>query len=212
MNDIRAAMRDAQHMRALAEFVDSLRARGLDVPDLDPNDGGINAKAVFLLESPGPKAVGTQYISADNPDPSARNMKKLLSEAGFKRSDVALWNVVPQSISTIHRNRNATFAHVRDAVPDTQAFIDLFPLLRVIVLCGRRAQRLTRYITREAFVASSEVGKKPPTLLINDSVVVLSTFHPGAQSYNRLSHRLDMQQVFKRAAECAKGTSLTDVH
>ena len=78
------------------------------MPNCDPRDGGVGARALFLLESPGPKAVNSGYVSSDNPDPSARNFKKLLAQAGFARAEVALWNVVPHFISTKERNQNAS--------------------------------------------------------------------------------------------------------
>ena len=185
MSDPRMSLRRAPHMAALADFVDKLRDRGLAVPDLDPNDGGINARAMFPLESPGPKAVTSRYVSSDNPDPSAANMKRLCVEAGFQRSDVVLWNVVPQCISTREKNRNASSKDIRAALPDTQAFIELFPRLRTVVLCGRRAQRV-------------ELDLK-----LAEGVALLKTFHPGAMSYNRPANRLHMQEAFSQAAHIA---------
>lgn len=45
-----------------------------ELPCFDPYDGGIHAKALFLLEAPGPKAVSSTFISRNNPDPTARNI------------------------------------------------------------------------------------------------------------------------------------------
>jgi hypothetical protein len=76
----------ANHVLPLMDFVRHLQARGLSVPSVDPEDGGIFARALFLQETPGPKAVGTYVMSQDNPDGTARNMKRTLGEAGFLRS------------------------------------------------------------------------------------------------------------------------------
>jgi uracil-DNA glycosylase len=158
-----------------------MRCRGLDVPNLDPNDGGVNARALFLLETPGPRAVGTGFISRDNPDPSARNMGRVLDDAGFLRSEVVLWNVVPNCVSTVDENRNVSIAQIRDAVPASQAFIDCLARLRVVVFCGRKAQRAAPFLRFPA-------GVEP-----------LSTFHPGARSYNRSKCRDHMHMTFKQA-------------
>ena len=153
----------APHVAPLMELVRDWRAREhLDVPNVDPNDGGKDARLLVLLESPGPRAVGTGFVSRDNPDPSARNIGRLLDGAGFGRSEVLFWNVVPFCVSTIDRNRNASRSQIVAAVPRTNAFIMRLPHLRVIVLGGRRAQ-----IVR-------------PLLAVPEGAVCIETFHPGA--------------------------------
>jgi hypothetical protein len=74
-----------QHVLPLMNIVRRLRAQGRRTPDVDPNGGGISAKVLFLLTTAGPEAVKTGIISPDNPDPTARNMRLTLSEAGFVR-------------------------------------------------------------------------------------------------------------------------------
>jgi hypothetical protein len=167
------------HVRPLAGLISTWRARGLDVPNIDPNDGGVFARALFLLESPGPRAVGTGFISRDNPDPSARNMTAALAGAGFTRADTVLWNVVPYCISTREQNRNASSADIRAAAPYTQVFINLLPRLEVIVFCGRRAQGAEQHLS------------------IN--VPTLRTFHPGAMAYNHRHLREHLQRTFAEA-------------
>jgi hypothetical protein len=52
------------HVRPLMDLVRDLRSRGLDVPNVDPNDGGVNAQVLILLETPGPKAVASRFVFA----------------------------------------------------------------------------------------------------------------------------------------------------
>jgi hypothetical protein len=141
-SDPRLARLYEPHVEPLTRLISVIRDRagGQTVPNVDPNDGGINAPALFLLESPGPKAAWTDFVSRDNPDPSARNMTCALRQAEFTREQTLLWNVVPQCVSTPEKNRNATRLQVRRAVPDTEAFVAALRVLRVIVFCGRRAQ------------------------------------------------------------------------
>lgn len=148
-------------------FIAQWRADGLDVPNIDPEEGGAAARALFLLETPGLRAVVSQRVSRDNPDPSARNMSKALEAEGFTRPDVLLWNVVPQYLSSANRNRNATARRIQDAAPMTQAFINAMPALRVVVFCGLKAQRQERYLSRP------------------EAVTVFRTFHPGAMAYSQ---------------------------
>lgn len=82
----RVALLDETHMFSLRDFVRDLRIEtgyGVRIPHFDPLDGGNRARVLFLMEAPGPKAVASGFISRDNPDPTARNLKNLLVEAGL---------------------------------------------------------------------------------------------------------------------------------
>jgi hypothetical protein len=169
------------HVLPLMEVVHGLRARGLDVLNVDPNDGGVNARVLFLLDTPGPRAVGSRYVSRDNPDPTAKNMGRSWDIACFDRSDAVLWNVVPYCVSTVDRNGKTTVAQVCASVPDTQAFVDQLRRLAVVVFCGRKAQRA--------------IG----LLRLPVHVQVLKTWHTGDQAYNRPAYRADIHETFKQA-------------
>jgi hypothetical protein len=170
------------------ELVNRIRGYGLQVPNVDPNDGGVEAAVLVLLESPGPRAVASSFVSRDNPDPSARNMGTALGSAGFHRSETVLWNVVPQCVSTIEKNQNATAAQIRAAAPDTQAFIDKLEKLRVVILCGRKAQ----------------LAK--PFLRLPLGMRLLETFHTGAMSYNHRAKRDHIRATFREARLWSQGS------
>jgi hypothetical protein len=85
-------------------LIKGLRVRGLTVPNIDPNDGGLNARALFLLETPGPMGVKFGFVSRDNPSPASRNMVSAFESAGLLRNQTLLWNVVPYYISTVDKN------------------------------------------------------------------------------------------------------------
>jgi hypothetical protein len=110
-------------------------------PNVDPNDGGVNAKVLFLQHTPSPTAVTSGFVSRDDPDQTGRNVGKALDHAGFARTDYVRWNVVPYYISTEDKDGKATDRQVREASPYTQAFIDSLPNLRAVVFCGRKAQK-----------------------------------------------------------------------
>src|SRR3982074_2124679 len=77
--------------------------------ELDEQSGSVGASGCSGRLS---RAVVSGFVSRDNPDPSAKNMGKVLDAAGFARWDVFLWNVVPYCVSTETQNRNATAAHI----------------------------------------------------------------------------------------------------
>lgn len=181
--DPRLEQLDELHIRPLMDLIEGMRARGLRVPNVDPSDGGIHARLLVLLESPGPKAVVSDFVSRDNPDPSARNVGFVLKQAGLARKDVLIWNIVPYCVSTADKNRNATAADIRAAIADTQAWIDALPSLAVVVFCGRKAQQAI------------------PHLHLSSRVHVFATFHTGAMAFNRPAYREHILQTFRAAAD-----------
>ncbi len=174
----------SDHVRELATFIAGLRTDVLKFPDVDPTDGGVRARGLILLESPGRKAVKSGFVSFDNPDESARNLTKLLGFSGIDRRDVVLWNACPYCVCTEEENRNATKRQILGALPETKAFIQKLQNLRVVVLCGRRAQW-----------ASESLRTFLPT-----NVELKETFHPGAKAYNKPVLRRHMECTFTEVA------------
>jgi hypothetical protein len=181
--DPRLARLNEPHLMPLTKLVEDIRARGFTVPNFDPNDGGCNARSLFLLETPGPKAVSSSFVSRDNPDPSAKNVGEALDRAGLQRSEVLLWNVVPYCISTADRNGKTTAKQVRESIPDTQALIDRLPHLKAVIFCGEKA--------REAFWH----------LRLRNEVSPFGTSHTGAKAYNKLHLREDIHDKFLQVAQ-----------
>jgi uracil-DNA glycosylase len=174
----RRAMLGLTHMIELTRFAAKLRERR-PVPDFDPCDGGVNARVLFLLDTPGPEAVKSEFVSSNNPDPTAENMGAAWKEAGLERCRVLLWNVVPHYVS-----KNTTETQVREAVPDTQALIDQLPDLKVVVFCGSKALMAKKHL------------RLPP------SVVALSTCHTGAMAYNH--YKRDIHDTFRTASRLSE--------
>lgn len=68
--DAKRATLTGPQMKPLTAFVRQIRQDRLSedyIPDFDPDDGGVNAEVLFVLEAPGPKAVTTGFVSRDNP-------------------------------------------------------------------------------------------------------------------------------------------------
>jgi predicted house-cleaning noncanonical NTP pyrophosphatase (MazG superfamily)/uracil-DNA glycosylase len=143
--DERMALLQSQHMLPLVDLVHRIRADRLadrDVPWPDPRDGGTNARLLILLEAPGPKAVATRFTSMDNPDPTARNLRGFLGEAGIPRSSVLLWNLVPWFLSKPTGSiKAASAADIREAQKYLHALLAVLPCLGGVLLLGRQAQR-----------------------------------------------------------------------
>ncbi|MCF6292223.1 MAG: uracil-DNA glycosylase [Robiginitomaculum sp.] len=168
--DYKINMLHKPHIVSLTRFVDELKKElGSEVgmPYFDPLDGGINAKLLWVLETPGPKAVGTNFISRDNPDPTARNTLKILADAGIKREDTVLWNVVPWNLSSEEKNQNPKITEIRRGIPYLLRLIQLLSNLKAVILCGNPAKRAAQNIR------------------MSTSLRVFETYHPAGQSYNQ---------------------------
>ncbi len=152
------------------------------IPDFDPADGGITAKVLVLLEAPGPKA--TQYVSRDNPDPTARNIKSALEAAGVPRADTCLWNVVPFYIGRDDRTciRAAKQSDISIGAPFVLRLIDAMPNIRSVVLLGRKAQRVAAH---------------------RPDLKVLQSWHPSGQSLNPVpARRKELVDALRMATLC----------
>jgi uracil-DNA glycosylase len=106
-----------------------------------PLDGGVNARLLILLETPGPRVLGTGFVSRDNPSGTAANMFRFLTNAGIARADTVIWNIVPWLIQTPgERNRNPSRGDVAEGLAHLPDFLDLLPRLELAILAGRKAE------------------------------------------------------------------------
>jgi len=84
-------------MTALNELLEKIRTSAPDsaiVPGFDPLNGNESAKFLLLLEAPGPRAATPTggYVSFDNQDPTARNLKSQLElgkAQSFRKASIA---------------------------------------------------------------------------------------------------------------------------
>ena len=177
------------HMRPLAEFAQRLRDKaGVEfgippdyVPNFDPDNGGVLARALFLMEAPGPGAVKSRIVSPSNNDQTAKNLKRLFDNAGIAPGEIILWNIVPWYVGTGTKIRPVNSEDLRHARPYLLELLALLPELRVIVLLGNKAKR-----------GWAEAG-------LNVSVV--STYHPSPLVFNTSPEREPKtQEAFNEAA------------
>ena len=140
--DTRRAMADAPHVRPLRAFAQTIAAeRGAAVPDPDPLDGGVEARLLLLLETPGPSIGQTGFVSRDNPTGTAANLFRFLAEAGIARRDTLIWNAVPWVIHAPGAlNRAPRCSEASAAAPYFAPLLALLPRLAVVVPAGRFAR------------------------------------------------------------------------
>jgi uracil-DNA glycosylase len=138
----RQSLLGEDHVAPLVAYAAQLAERtGRAVPAFDPLDGGVNARLLILLETPGPRVLGTGFVSRDNPSGTSANMFRFLTQAGIARSDTVIWNIVPWLIQTPgERNRNPSRLEVAEGLAHLPDFLDLLPRLELAVLAGRKAE------------------------------------------------------------------------
>src|SRR5687767_11197440 len=105
--EARLARLDEPHVTSLNAWVRELRLRLGDqaiVPWFDPEDGGVAASILWLLEAPGPKATrergGSGIISCNNNDGTAENTWRTRDKASVGRDIVVHWNVIPHYLGS----------------------------------------------------------------------------------------------------------------
>ncbi|WP_375464881.1 uracil-DNA glycosylase [uncultured Methylobacterium sp.] len=137
----RRALRGAAHVAPLRALADAIAAEtGAPVPDADPLDGGVGARLLLLLETPGPAIFRTGFVSQDNATGTAANLFRFLREAGIARRDTLIWNAIPWVIHAEGAlNRAPRRSEVRAASPRLAPLLALLPNLAVVVLAGRVA-------------------------------------------------------------------------
>ena len=137
----RRAMVDAPHLRPLRDLAQKIAAeRGAPVPDPDPLDGGVRARLLLLLETPGPSIGRTGFVSRDNATGTAANLFRFLAEAGLSRGDTLIWNAIPWVIHAPGAlNRAPRRAEARAAAAYVEPLLALLPRLAVVVPAGRFA-------------------------------------------------------------------------
>ncbi|MDV2983434.1 UNVERIFIED_CONTAM: uracil-DNA glycosylase [Methylobacteriaceae bacterium AG10] len=140
--DARRAMADAPHVRPLRSLAQTIAAEsGAEVPDPDPLDGGVEARLLLLLETPGPSVGRTGFVSRDNATGTAANLFRFLNEAGIARRDTLIWNAVPWVIHAPGAlNRAPRRSEAAAAAPYLAPLLALLPRLAVVVPAGRFAQ------------------------------------------------------------------------
>ncbi len=145
----RFAMLLLPHVKPLTDYVTALRANlgeQYHIPNFDPCDGGIQARVLFLLEAPGPKAKASKFVSSNNPDPTAKNLWNLIHDAGIARADTLIWNIVPWYVGTGTHILPVNSADRAQALPYLEELLALLPNLQLIVLVGMAAQAAAPHI------------------------------------------------------------------
>jgi hypothetical protein len=152
---------------------DRRRSRRPDivVPHFDPAEAGIKARALLLLEAPGPKTVpewgGSGFISVDNNDVTAENVWRAREAAGLEEHVIA-WNIVPWVLG--RADKKPSPADLAQGALELRSLLTLLADLRVIVLAGEHA--------KNAWDTHLDMN-------IGDRYRVLRTLHPAGQSINR---------------------------
>jgi hypothetical protein len=181
------AMLSQPHVKPLFEYLNAVRTargNGVFIPEFDPLDGGIHAKALFLFASPsaGPEESG--FISRENPDPSALNVRALFENAGISRKDTMLWNVVPWAM-----DREVSKGDVADALPYHSPLLKRMDQLnlKVVVLLGLNAQ------------------KALPELKTLTKAEIKTTWMPSPRVFNTSPQkREEVQELFNEVARLLK--------
>lgn len=121
-------------INALADQIATAYALELGiVPYVDPDQGGIHARALVLLDNPSTMAeagTGSGLLSLDNYDWAARNCREAYDRHGVSWKDVVHWNVCPfPTVNT--KNGGSSPAERARGAQSTRRLIELLPAWRL---------------------------------------------------------------------------------
>lgn len=177
-----ARLQDA-HMQPLTAYRDELSSRtGKVIPHFDPEDGGARAELLLLLShvdgDPGSARNGSGFISMENEDQTARNLRKVVVQLGLPRETLLVWNVVPWQDGHATKEASQGARHLPRLVQG-------LPELRGIALLSKDGRQV------KAVQAEFAHGRR---------VEWMVTFNPGPQSYNNHGAQLalDLQNIARK--------------
>lgn len=184
----------------ITDLVDTIRQqRPCDVPYVAPMYGGVEARLLTVLASPGrqtrPAPGGTGFLCIENPDRAAATVKRLMSEADIDPLEMMPWNACPWFTD----GPSPSPAELEAGVVPWVQLIRLLRDLRVLMLMGGDAQNGWR-----------RVRSRYPDLLPGDDVKIIRTYSPGAQALRhpdpaeRARRQEDLKTAFFQAAACCK--------
>lgn len=158
---------------ALDRYVAALRLRHGAVPDVDPCDGGTDARLLLLLETPGPGTEPLRFVSRDNPTGTAANIRRFTAAAGLDRSETVIWNAVPWVIHAPGaRNRPPRRGEVAAGLAELPGFLALLPRLVAVVLAGRvAAQARPGIAAARPDLALFEMPHPSPTIVCTSPAI-----------------------------------------
>ena len=134
------------HVAPLNELADRVAdTEGLrrgEVPYVDPDTGGVNARMLVLLDNPSTKAESTSgsgLLSLDNDDRTARNCREAYARHGIDWGDVVHWNVVPFPVAGVKNGGSTPTERARGA-RWTREVVSLLPNIEIVLLLGASAR------------------------------------------------------------------------
>ncbi len=199
--EARKAMLAEPHVAPLAALAERIRAegQGRTVPDFEPLDGGVDARALFLLEAPGPKAVESGFVSMNNPDESAKTTIGIVREAGLDRKDLAYWNIVPWYVGSGTKIRPVEKADLKEATGYLAELLSLMTKLEVVVLVGNKAR--DGFYAARTDIAKSIKGPLP--------FLVAETMLPSPQViHTNPANRAKIMDAYRKLSAYLKARSI----
>ncbi|NOY99216.1 MAG: uracil-DNA glycosylase [Chloroflexi bacterium] len=179
---------NTEHIEPLTRFVEEIRKEtgfGEKIPYFDPDDGGISARCLFLLEAPGPKSVESGFVSRNNPDETAKTFFELNQQVGLPREITVTWNIVPWYIGSGKKIRPAKSQDISEGINYLNRLLALLTKLELVILVGKKAQR-----------AEDDISKYLP------DVELINMYHPSPMFVNRApSNRNQVLGSLRQVAE-----------
>ena len=182
----------APHVAPINALVDELTDRcGLGrVPYVAPVYGGVGARALCLLQSPGRMTDGQHggsgFLSPENDDAGAELFATQLDEAGISARSILAWNAYPW-----YTGRRPSAAELDAGVEPLRQLLGLLPRLQVVLLLGGSARDSWKRLARHPGAA--------PRLKVVPTHLTSSRAFIGSPEV-RAARMADLRAAFARTA------------
>lgn len=179
-----------EHIAPINELARRIASRTrLEVPMVDPDSAGVNARVLLVLESPGRIGVtspkGSGMISCDNNDQTAANVWTLHTDTDLRREWCVPWNIVPWYLGSVDRNVPASAKDAAGGLPYFWELLDELRHLRAVIAMGKPASAALMPIRLQ---------------LEQRGIRLLFAPHPSPQNLNtRSGERAAIAEVFREA-------------
>ncbi len=138
----------SRHIASLTFQVQYYHEKGVNIPWIDPSDGGIQARILILLQSPEKIELTPRFVSLDNPCRSQQNLHHFLKQAGIKRKDIILWNAMPW-LTPSEKKLSPGRKNIKRGTEIIKSLMPLLKDLTVVVLAGTVASQTRPFFERE---------------------------------------------------------------
>ena len=142
------------------------------------------APILALLQDPGKSGAEKQekICSIENEDQTSRNQEKAIMSAGIETKDIVFWNFY----ASFDIGKNFRIKSQKKWAKEIVKLIGLMPNLKVVLVCGKEAQKGMRFVE------------------LDKDITLIESPHPSWRGQWRPGAKDELKNAWKRASDTIK--------